>query len=270
MRSERADMDSEGCRNGEATGYGSPPPRTRLSIAATPAEGVGAASVRPGWTGLRARLETSAQVAADHAGSAPTWTLRPADGGATGEARVLRLEQELALARLTIRRLMDDSGVDPLTGLLDGEPIRRCVDLEMRRAQRHGREVAVLLVDVDRLGAINEVKGRSAGDAILRALAQRLREGTRSTDTVGRAGSDEFIVVCPETDAAGAARVAEKLISEAARSPVVVAGASVHLSVCIGVVPVTPGIGMTRDDVLDTAVSAVQRAKKGGCDRWSL
>jgi diguanylate cyclase (GGDEF)-like protein len=198
----------------------------------------------------------------------PAWTLVPADGGALGETRVQRLEHELEAARAMIRRLAGRNGTDPLTGLLNRDAVGRCLDLEIRRATRHERDLAVLLVDVDRLGAINDVKGHARGDEILRALAGRIRDATRATDSIGRARSDEFLVVCPETDAAGAVRVAEKLVGTAARRTLLIAGTAVQMSICIGVVPVVPG--MTPADVMQGAEVALERAKKGGGNRWSL
>jgi diguanylate cyclase (GGDEF)-like protein len=199
---------------------------------------------------------------------AARWTLAPADGGASGDARVSSLERELELARAAIQRMAEHIDVDPLTGLYNQHAIRRCVELEVARARRHERDLAVLLVDVDRLGAINDVKGWSAGDEVLRALALGICGATRATDIQGRLGSDEFVVVCPETDPSGAVRVAEKLVSKVAGRTLVVAGRTVHLSICVGVVPVCPG--MTAADVLDGAGVALARAKGAGGSRWAL
>jgi diguanylate cyclase (GGDEF)-like protein len=204
----------------------------------------------------------------DDAAARPAWELVPLDGGVSESMRVHRLEHELEVARETIHRIATSNGIDTLTGLLNRDAIGRCIDLEIKRAHRHQRDLAVLLVDVDRLGAINEVKGHERGDEVLRTLAQHIRDATRATDSVGRARSDEFLVVCPETDAAGAVRVAQTLIGKSARRVLVLAGSSVHLSCCIGIVPVV--LGMTLADVLGAAQAALERAKKAGSNRWSM
>lgn len=209
----------------------------------------------------------NAVPARDDAG-APAWTLAPSDRGAKEETRVQRLETELEVARATIRRLAGRNGIDPLTGLLNREAIGRCLDLEIRRAQRHGRDLAVLLLDVNHVMALNEEKGPDRGDDVLRALAAHIRATTRATDSIGRARSDEFLVVCPETDAAGAVRVAENLTGNTAKRTILIAGSKVTLSVWIGVVPVVPG--MTTADVVQCAEQALERAKKSGGSRWSL
>jgi diguanylate cyclase (GGDEF)-like protein len=209
----------------------------------------------------------AANTAADDTAT-PGWKLVHSDRCASPELRIERLEQDLEEARQTIRRLATSSGIDALTGLLDRDAIGRCLELEIQRAHRHHRDLAVLLVDVDRLGAINEVKGHESGDDVLRTLAGLIRDTIRATDSVGRARGDEFLVVCPETDAAGAVRVAETLVSHAASRSLVVAGAAVHLSCCVGIVPIAAR--MTLGDVLKASDAALDRAKRAGGSRWSV
>lgn len=103
------------------------------------------------------------------------------------------------------------SRTDPLTGL----PNRRAMLEELRaerlRAIRKHIPMAVLMTDVDRFKTVNDCCGHEAGDLLLRTLAQVLRDALRAYDVCCRWGGDEFLVLLPSTDAAGAREVGEKL-----------------------------------------------------------
>ncbi len=86
---------------------------------------------------------------------------------------------------------------DPLTGLANGRTVARVLDLEVARAQRQGTEVSVALFDVDAFRALNDDAGARAGDHVLRQVAAVLAESVRLVDTIGRTGSDEFVLVAP-------------------------------------------------------------------------
>ena len=86
---------------------------------------------------------------------------------------------------------------DPLTGLANARTVSRVLDLEVARAQRQGTEVSVALFDVDAFRALNENAGSRAGDQVLRQIASVLAESVRLVDTIGRTGSDEFVLVAP-------------------------------------------------------------------------
>jgi two-component system cell cycle response regulator len=116
-----------------------------------------------------------------------------------------RLDDHLAEVR-------DVLHADPVTGLLDRRFMVRQLDAQVSAARRHGHRLSVLLVDLDRLKEINDSRGHNAGDDALRAVAIVLGERLRSTDTAGRWGGDEFLVVLPDTDAEAAMKVAEALL----------------------------------------------------------
>ncbi|MBX5466158.1 MAG: GGDEF domain-containing protein [Firmicutes bacterium] len=100
---------------------------------------------------------------------------------------------------------------DGLTALGTRAAAERCLRDCLRRARRTGAALAVVFVDVDGLKAINDRFGHGAGDRKLRAVAQALRQAVRRTDQVFRWGGDEFVVVCPGTDAATAAALEVRL-----------------------------------------------------------
>ncbi len=90
---------------------------------------------------------------------------------------------------------------DDLTGLPNRLMFGEHLDLALARAQRHGRQVAVLYVDLDDFKQVNDTYGHEAGDQLLRQIARRLERATRATDLVARHGGDEFIVLVADLPA---------------------------------------------------------------------
>lgn len=123
----------------------------------------------------------------------------------------LRRIQDLTLAR---ELLAACSRTDPLTGISNRAAITAYLLQEIERANRYGQSLTLIWLDLDNFMAVNQSAGHEASDWILRALADELSKGLRSTDQVGRMGGDEFLVVLPETELEGAAQVAERLLSK--------------------------------------------------------
>ncbi|MGH2867788.1 MAG: EAL domain-containing protein, partial [Solirubrobacteraceae bacterium] len=100
---------------------------------------------------------------------------------------------------------------DPLTEVGNYRMLHDRLDYELIRHERDTHELAVLLIDLDRFKQVNERRGHAAGDDVLRRVALTLRESVRAQDTVARQGGDEFAVLAPDTDAAGAAMLAARI-----------------------------------------------------------
>jgi diguanylate cyclase (GGDEF)-like protein len=100
---------------------------------------------------------------------------------------------------------------DALTGLKNRRHLHERLEHELRRATRHRLTLTVLLLDLDRLKDINDRGGHAAGDRAIRAVAESLRTGCRSTDVAARFGGDEFIVLAPETSAADGQALADRI-----------------------------------------------------------
>jgi diguanylate cyclase (GGDEF)-like protein len=109
------------------------------------------------------------------------------------------------------RKLEKLSITDRLTGLYNRLKLDEVLETEFARAPRSGQPFSVILIDIDHFKQVNDQHGHQTGDQVLIAVAEILRIGTRASDFVGRWGGEEFLIVCPHTDAAGARRLAENL-----------------------------------------------------------
>jgi diguanylate cyclase (GGDEF)-like protein len=100
---------------------------------------------------------------------------------------------------------------DGLTGCLNHRAFQERLDEEAGRAHRHGRDLALLLVDLDEFKELNDTYGHPAGDRVLRAIGTILADASRSGDVAGRLGGDEFALLLPDTSAAQAVPAAERI-----------------------------------------------------------
>jgi diguanylate cyclase (GGDEF)-like protein len=170
-------------------------------------------------------------------------------------------------------RLFESATYESLTGLLRREAILEQLDRELERALRYGRPLTIAMADLDHFKGINDRHGHLAGDTLLRRISQIVAEGLRSTDSVGRYGGEEFLLVLPETDILGAAAVAEKIRTLVQRTAVPIDdGAIARVTISIGlasleeVVPREAG-KVTARDLIAAADRALYEAKNGGRNR---
>ena len=152
---------------------------------------------------------------------------------------------------------------DALTGLPNRVLLFDRIGQASRQARRDGKKVAVLFIDLDRFKVINDSLGHSFGDEVLRSVARRLHAGLHETNTVGRLGGDEFLIVIPNVDkAADAAVVAEKVLLQLA-SPFAVGGQSFVVSASIGI-SLFPDDAEDAEGLIRCADIAMYNAKDAG------
>ena len=103
---------------------------------------------------------------------------------------------------------------DSLTGLSNRRSFFETADAELKRARRYGRPLTIAYLDLDKFKEVNDQQGHQEGDRLLRAMADSLRNCTRSTDAVARIGGDEFVVLLPETGEEAAFSAVQKIHQE--------------------------------------------------------
>jgi two-component system, cell cycle response regulator len=165
-------------------------------------------------------------------------------------------------------RLAQAAQHEPLTGLYNRRHFLERLAAELAAAQRHGRSLSLLAVDIDELRRVNESHGPLAGDEALKMVAFVLQGAIRKEDVVARYGGEEFVVLARETGVTGAKALAERIRKAVERSRSSYAGDEIALTVSIGV---TVSIGFTdfedgcsEQHMLDAAERALQRAKAAG------
>jgi diguanylate cyclase (GGDEF)-like protein/PAS domain S-box-containing protein len=155
---------------------------------------------------------------------------------------------------------------DPLTGLFNRRYLEETMARELRRAERRGKSVGVLMLDLDRFKLCNDTSGHSAGDAILRELGAFLRSTTRAEDVACRYGGEEFVLLVTEIESDDLVRRAEELREGIKHLHVQHGGRGVGaLSVSIGAA-LFPQHGATVETLLRVADAALYRAKAAGRD----
>jgi diguanylate cyclase (GGDEF)-like protein/PAS domain S-box-containing protein len=152
---------------------------------------------------------------------------------------------------------------DPLTSLPNRVLFMDRLETSLSRANRHGRQVAVLFLDLDRFKLVNDGMGHAAGDRLLEIVAERLGRVMRPSDTVARFGGDEFVVLCDEiADEAVAVEMAERL-NEALRLSVELADGEIFVTASIGVA-LSSGDRDSAASLLRDADTAMYMAKERG------
>ena len=174
--------------------------------------------------------------------------------------RVKRLQDQLRERNAELEAL---SRTDTLTGLPNRRHLQEQLAGAAAAAERHHGTMAVLMVDIDHFKTVNDRFGHEAGDAVLRIVADRLTAASRTEDVVGRWGGEEFLVVAPSTDAAGARALGERLRAGAAAEPSPVADEHVSMTVSVGVAVGAGDVEAT----LREADAALYEAKAGGRNR---
>lgn len=158
------------------------------------------------------------------------------------------------------------SRFDSLTGLYSRAFFVSTLEREIPRAARTGRPFAMLMFDLDGLKAANDRFGHESGDRLLQAVADVLRGDIRVTDVPARYAGDEFVLFLPETDLAGAVRVAEKVRVDISRLALPYDGSLIRTSASIGLVTY-PNDGRTWAELIRRADLAMYEAKRRGRDQ---
>jgi diguanylate cyclase (GGDEF)-like protein len=179
-------------------------------------------------------------------------------------AAVLHLRIQKALEHARTRRL---ASTDGLTGVYNHRTFQERLSQEIARADRYGRPLSVLMIDVDHFKVYNDTYGHPQGDIVLQDLARLLQEMSRTSDTVARWGGEEFAIILPETDSVGAQKIGQRLCEQVERYPFpgqdLMPGGT--LTISIGVA--TYASASSKEAFLQAADTALYTAKREGRNR---
>lgn len=163
---------------------------------------------------------------------------------------------------------------DVLTGLPNRRMLTDRIAYSIDASARSGRYGALLFIDLDHFKNINDTRGHGVGDLYLKCVADRLSAQVRATDTLGRLGGDEFLVLLPDlgASASGAAQAAGRMaeqIRQVMEQPIELAGATYPSSASIGL-SIYPRLDVSADDLMREADTAMYRAKGLGRNRTTF
>jgi diguanylate cyclase (GGDEF)-like protein len=190
---------------------------------------------------------------------------------AVAEAEVVRasLQDEIARREALEQVLIRQATTDALTGVLN----RGGFETEARRAfavaRRHAVPASVIALDLDHFKRVNDTHGHGAGDAVLKHAAAVLTGAIRAdVDILGRTGGEEFLIVLPHTDTAGAMLLAERLRAALSAAPAPVAGLAegIAMTASFGVATIAAE-DATHEDMVRRADTALSAAKRSGRNR---
>lgn len=183
--------------------------------------------------------------------------------------RIVTLERSLRAVNEENRRL---SITDQLTGALNRRYLMEQLPHEIDRASRYGRNLSVIMCDVDHFKQINDTHGHQVGDDALRWFRERLQHEVRSSDWLARYGGEEFMIVLPETCVANAAKLADKLRERLAASVFCLGTAQLRVTASFGVSGWAGAV--PRDSKLDALISrcdaGVYASKAAGRNRVTV
>jgi two-component system cell cycle response regulator len=180
-----------------------------------------------------------------------------------GAVRIKRLQDELRMRNEQLDQL---SRVDGLTGLHNRRHLDEELVKEGNTARRHQQPLAVLMLDIDHFKHVNDEEGHPAGDRVLQEFALRLQATVRSGTIVGRWGGEEFLVIAPQTNAADAMILGERIRKAIADQPVDLGDHSIPITVSIGgSVGVLPPA-----ELVARADTALYRSKDAGRNRVTI
>ena len=172
--------------------------------------------------------------------------------------------------RERIQTSMSMAFTDSLTGLYNRRYLMTHLDRKLMGIAETGKQVSVMLFDVDHFKAVNDTHGHGVGDDVLVKLAEVASDNLRSVDLVARLGGEEFVVVMPESNAATAIQVAERLCAQVAESTIDLPdGTPLSVTISIGVATSETAEEMA-DDLIERADGALYTAKNAGRNRVEM
>lgn len=177
--------------------------------------------------------------------------------------------RDISENKKTEEELLRLASTDPLTGALNRREFTSLAERDALRAQRYNRPLSILMFDLDHFKRLNDTHGHAAGDKALQRFTTLCCNALRTVDIFGRWGGEEFVALLPETDAAGAAIIAERLRKIVSESAFDFGGHKIGYTVSIGVAQYRDN-ETSVEGPLSRADQAVYDAKKAGRNRIAV
>ena len=176
----------------------------------------------------------------------------------------------IALDNAKLHRIVERQAlVDGLTGLANRRQAEDALASEVSRAARFGGPLAIVIGDLDDFKAVNDEHGHPVGDTVLREFAAVLARSVRDVDIASRWGGEEFLLVLPGTDAAGAVRLAQRIRDYVeGRTLVTPEGIPVRVTASFGIAELEDGDAA--EQLVASADAALYQAKRAGKNRVEL
>jgi diguanylate cyclase (GGDEF)-like protein len=151
---------------------------------------------------------------------------------------------------------------DGLTDLANRKLLDSLLEEEIPRARRHGRDLSLLMLDIDHFKSINDTHGHLTGDSVLRGLAGIMQRRLRPSDRLGRYGGEEFCVILPETSLHNAAKIGEDLRSLVEAHAFVAEDKNIRVTISVGAGTLQDGMNLA--DLYRAADEMLYKAKRSG------
>jgi diguanylate cyclase (GGDEF)-like protein len=179
-----------------------------------------------------------------------------------------RLACELFKANSQLREL---AYCDALTGLYNHRYFHESLAIELSRAARYHSSFSLLLFDIDHFKKVNDSLGHQAGDRVLANVAKAINKGLRPSDLIARYGGDEFAVILPETDKAGAKVFAARLRRGVEGIATLIDDQEIHITISIGICSISnPSDQVSKESIIAAADKGLYLSKQNGRNKMTL
>jgi len=209
------------------------------------------------WRGELCRSRKDGSLLWEDIAIAPVYD----EGGAV--THIVSVNSDISQRKVMEEELRQQAVTDALTGVANRRRLMEAGANEVQRAERSYEPLSLMILDIDLFKRINDTLGHSAGDAVIRGVAQACAAQVRTFDTLGRLGGEEFALILPMTDATGAFELAERLRTAIAEMTVEWQGQPVRVTVSIGVAQ-NGAASLGFPSLLARADEALYQAKHAG------
>jgi diguanylate cyclase (GGDEF)-like protein len=169
-----------------------------------------------------------------------------------------------------LEKLRSQAMFDELTGLLNRAAIIESLSQELDRGARDGKQLGVVLLDVDHFKGVNDIYGHAVGDAVLKEVAGRLKNSLRVYEKVGRYGGEEFLVVAPDCNGCSVVTLAERVREWISGAAINTGYEALPMSCSLGTAVSDAATKEDADAIIARADAALYRAKANGRNRTEL